>query len=538
VSEYAALGAKEHLGMNEKDDERLQLVRNRTAGGSTDNMKVVRGGLEQTREQQQEKEQEQQQMKEREQEEEQMTQFCRDEEAPIPWPVEVLMQPPGNRVDSAFIQQRDAGEEFPFSKLVVGNDAFFPMALFHATTSQPQLPFPRHVMMSSNYFRPRWAGLGDRRLKNICLVVEWVLDDGRRILLVPSLMEAETIRRLIHNGEYGIYGEDGLTIEKRPLCISAAVRTLTGHKLDSTDSFKEEAAGSTNLSSALQCVRFFHGEMFLSDGELSLLMNSLAASTPNERKLFFEECIRRRRRERREWSDTPIARVFVDEKEWATLKPRALVENARANVIATLTFVTKQTQELNKLEDLIISHISSNDEEAAERVRQQYAEIKKDLGNYPADITATFTKFDCDEDMMLNRQELLSFFKYFNVHPTATEIPGVLEWLGSDSSFLPLDVFEQAFAPKATEGSADEVEGQPWQCTRCPAGLLNPWENVKCIYCMVGVRPGMENWVPDTGCAPGMWACKACTFQNPDELFFCDICNTHKDAVPQGDNYE
>merc|ERR1719262_1656450 len=104
--------------------------------------------------------------------------------------------------------------------------------------------------------------------------------------------------------------------------------------------------------SGLQCLRMFHGDMFFSDYELQLLMTSLAAATPEDRRLFFEECIRRRRRERREWSDTPIARIFVNEAEWATLKPRAMIENVRSNVAATLAFVSKLTNEREKLEEI------------------------------------------------------------------------------------------------------------------------------------------------------------------------------------------
>ena len=89
-----------------------------------------------------------------------MSQFCRDDENPLPWQVPVLSSNPGiARVEASLVEARDAGTEFPFSSLVVGDDVFYPLALFHMSTSHQPLPFPRSILVSSNYFRPSWAGL-------------------------------------------------------------------------------------------------------------------------------------------------------------------------------------------------------------------------------------------------------------------------------------------------------------------------------------------------------------------------------------------
>eukprot|EP00427_Karlodinium_veneficum_P055057 CAMPEP_0169414090 /NCGR_PEP_ID=MMETSP1017-20121227/61723_1 /TAXON_ID=342587 /ORGANISM="Karlodinium micrum, Strain CCMP2283" /LENGTH=673 /DNA_ID=CAMNT_0009521587 /DNA_START=1 /DNA_END=2022 /DNA_ORIENTATION=- len=522
VAGYKASGTDTLLCLGQVDVERLEQVRCRTAGGDG-SVKVVRGGLDQTREQQQEKEQEQQQMKEREQEEEQMAQFSRDDESPLPWPVGVLMQSPGSRVETSFLQAKQAGKSFPFSHLLVGDDAVFPMALFHAIESQPQLPFPRNVLMSSNYFRPRWAGLGDRRLKNVLLVVEWQLPDGKRVLLVPSLTEAETIRRLIHNGEYGVYTDDqALTMEKKPLSIGIAVRTLTGHRLDASGSFTEEVAGESVVTAALQCVRFFNGDMFYTDDELKLLMKSLAAASLDERRTFFEECIRRRRRERREWTDTPLARVFVDESEWDTLRPRALVENVAANVAATINYANAMNKEFDQLNEVAMNYIQRGE-----------------------DIDEIFTSADQDNDRSLNRGELIAFFKKFNVHPGTSDINGIFKYLGvgDASKPLPYDLFEAAFAPK---GKADEeapiIEGLPWECDQCEAGkigLLNPWSEIYSICCGQGVRPDLrKSGMAPPGPPSGMWECKFCHVYNPADLYYCSVCPNNRDSVPAGEDFD
>ena len=91
-------------------------------------------------------------------------------------------------------------------------------------------------------------------------------------------------------------------------------------------------------------------------------------------------------RERREWSDTPIARIFVNESEWSTLKPRAYIESARANVVATLAFVAKLTNEREKLEEVCTGYIMSDQMEEAEGPQQRIAEIVNELQSYPKDV--------------------------------------------------------------------------------------------------------------------------------------------------------
>ena len=51
-----------------------------------------------------------------------------------------------------------------------------------------KLPFPNDMMITDNFFRPSWIGIGDRRLKNIALVLEWVpllepVDNDPKVLM-------------------------------------------------------------------------------------------------------------------------------------------------------------------------------------------------------------------------------------------------------------------------------------------------------------------------------------------------------------------
>lgn len=93
--------------------------------------------------------------------------------------------------------------------------------------------------------------------------------------------------------------------------------------------------------------------MFFSDDDLRSLMQCLAAVSHGEREAFFAESLRQRRRERREWGDTPVAPVFVEEAKWAELRPRALLEKARVNLHANFNYVRRLRKDAVKREELI-----------------------------------------------------------------------------------------------------------------------------------------------------------------------------------------
>eukprot|EP01126_Amoeba_proteus_P003664 TRINITY_DN11217_c0_g1_i1.p1 TRINITY_DN11217_c0_g1~~TRINITY_DN11217_c0_g1_i1.p1 ORF type:complete len:676 (+),score=139.50 TRINITY_DN11217_c0_g1_i1:721-2748(+) len=87
---------------------------------------------------------------EAEEEEQKMMIFTRDDEQPIPWNTSLLASKP------------------------TGSEPFYPLSLFQVKKEQPRVRFPEGIFFSDNFFRPRWIGNGDRRLKNIALVLEWI----------------------------------------------------------------------------------------------------------------------------------------------------------------------------------------------------------------------------------------------------------------------------------------------------------------------------------------------------------------------------
>ena len=73
------------------------------------------------------------------------------------------------------------------------------MTWLQINADAPHLGFPKNLLLSGNWFRPAWIGLGDRRLKNVELIMEWKPEGAEKSVVVAlTLAEGETIRRIIH----------------------------------------------------------------------------------------------------------------------------------------------------------------------------------------------------------------------------------------------------------------------------------------------------------------------------------------------------
>lgn len=105
------------------------------------------------REQEQEAQEEAEE--EAEQEEERESKFSREDEQPNPWELKMLAAKPS---------------------LERGQEAFYPFFEFQVRKEQPIIPFSDRLLLSDNFFRPSWISTGDRRLKNVTFVLEWIPD--------------------------------------------------------------------------------------------------------------------------------------------------------------------------------------------------------------------------------------------------------------------------------------------------------------------------------------------------------------------------
>ena len=156
------------------------------------------GTLEQEQEREQEQEQEQEQ--EIEIEKFQDLAYSRDDEEPIPWTIRSLSK---EGAKEAYEEARKAIEEG--TAMDVSADVelptvpppddwsgvslppqFYPARQFHLHHRLP-FPLPEDLLMSVNYFNPKWSG--PRRLKNVVCVLEWCPDTHSLKLDTRSLSD-------------------------------------------------------------------------------------------------------------------------------------------------------------------------------------------------------------------------------------------------------------------------------------------------------------------------------------------------------------
>ena len=140
-------------------------------------------------------------------------------------------------------------------------------------------------------------------------------DVGRHFVLL-SLAEAETIRCLLHmrQGRPLIPGAEDMALALR--CVPAHDVTF-----DATAHLPPSTAYQARV--AHQCMRFLDSSMHYKPAELNVLVRSLPAP-PASRRLFFSMVVACRRRLAKRWEQTPLARLFTLDDEWALLQLEAL----------------------------------------------------------------------------------------------------------------------------------------------------------------------------------------------------------------------
>jgi Ca2+-binding EF-hand superfamily protein len=128
-----------------------------------------------------EQETEQEKQKQKEQEEQSQIRFSREDEQQRPWKIYELakfMQQPQSpllaRSARAAISSLSLTAPASGSGTVRDSHPFYPFNSFSVRgVNERDIDLPPHLLLSSNYFRAEWAAMGQRRLKNIIVVLEW-----------------------------------------------------------------------------------------------------------------------------------------------------------------------------------------------------------------------------------------------------------------------------------------------------------------------------------------------------------------------------
>jgi hypothetical protein len=519
----------EHLAMTaEADAARVAAVRSKAVAVSE--AIVAAPDAELNAEVVHEQEAEEEAEEEAQQEEQRASAFCRDDEQPNPWETTLLRKKP---------------------TLAGGEDPFITFSSFRIGEGVPTLPFPPNVLLTDNFFRASWIGMGDRRLKNVGLVVEWCPDAGnvqwrrtlhplrsklleegadadtvtmeawgrilqsmslpveetrsllpegtlhaiqpRRYIVAVSLAEGETLRRLIHTRAHVLRG------------VGLAVRDSCGRLLDASERFETEGmcTGRESLlglgklpvieppfsvvALGITALKFFNAEMWYTPEELTALLSALEKSPPAARLQWFESAARLRPRERHLWGDTPLAKVFTPEEEWGELAGRAMLELVNEAVRARRLNPMEFFHRFDGTNVAMLTY-----EEAARAFDAMH------LGFSPADIATVTRLADTNSDGFVDEHEFATAF-------------------GVPDEILAREAERAARLEASKTLTAME---QRWKCANCT--YLNAMQDHTCAMCEMG-------WTGEREVPTGKWVCSpeqgGCSFFNPLASFYCTMCD-------------
>ncbi|CAI5722768.1 unnamed protein product [Hyaloperonospora brassicae] len=487
---------------------------------------------------------------EAEHEEQKMSASTRDDEHPIPWSAYVLAHRPA----AASASGSDGETTMAVNQHQEATSVFYPCAQFQAQAKCPAIDFPAEMLMSGNFFRRRWVGLGERRVKNVGLILEWsplLHQTAMKVVVqqlfqafmtadaspknaneiavqalraaaemastspdaVPggikdavasamthlpvymatlSLVEGETIRRMIH--------------EKHPVFQVSQVqlRTSEGELVESSSFFSSWAPKSTQATSnvmsprektiavAVQCLRFFNNEMYYSPVELDLLLTGLAAVPIMLRHEFFSCLLRSRRRQRHLWEDTPLAKALTAQSEWHLLTARARLQQFQQSLLR------KQRQRKKK-------------EGAGKNTTHAMA---------VPHLAVALRQFDRDGDSRLSAEEIYKCLESFHLGFSSKELN---EIVGLIVDTRPTDSAENTIFEHRVSIS-----------TICASFGISS-DDVEIALAQDDQKRARD--ASKTSTAEPSWSCLVCTYLNEGEVESCEACNEsnpqHRDAQRQ-----
>ncbi|CAD2213895.1 hypothetical protein, conserved [Angomonas deanei] len=508
-----------------------------------------------------EQEQEEEQEQEAEQEEQRVSAFSRDDEYQIPWKVETLLhcgQDPSTTTqpghNSPFYQLNSFQLHVPHHG-TTSDSVFDKMLNSGAADHNTSLAVGERFLLSDNYFRLRWHGVGERRLKNCFLYIEWIPSKADTANAQPpgkcyglvTLAEGESLRWLIHHSS------------KANETVPVALRAVSnGHYMDYTTAFQTAASGDlrkrdTSSDPAGLLFRFFNNDMFFSEKQVGVLEETLQRNTPNTRLQFFLANLRLRRRHRNHWEDSPVAMLFLTPREKPHRRALALLGRLQSAFV-------------DLLQALVHSTVDG-------RHKNMAVEVETLLGDFTSQLTTAVSKEDPTHFCSVGDKELVPslpagelalllqtcFPKYFQLY-SLQDISNALVYAArkvaqtddkdgravyflttvQQEGRIPLPLFYQCFpvldyvalqeymTSKVTHSASSKKKSkEPWNCPTCT--FLNEAGTRVCAVCMSVLNDGGEDSAhpadtPDNT-VDGVWSCPSCTFLNESRKQpVCSVC--------------
>ncbi|CAC9518839.1 conserved hypothetical protein [Leishmania infantum JPCM5] len=475
-----------------------------------------------------EQEAEQEQEQEAEQEEQRISAFSRDDESQIGWAVDTL---------------RTCGTIAADTVRPTHGCCFYQMNTFQIRPSQPKLQVPSQYLVSDNYFRLDWHGVGERRLKNVFLFLEWVPIPAALSASPPqaatggssseaatmvcsgllTLAEGESMRWLIHHSRYvqrnfrlalrfassGAYMD--ATGPFSAVVHRQGVQALRHMQLSSTSS----CGGGYDVSTcdavadrAVLLYRFLNSDMFYSTKQLAVLEEVLEAMSPSDRLHFFTECLRVRRRSRNHWEDAPIAMLFVSEAEKPYLRQLA---------------VGKRMQQ--GMEDMAEVVVRAARPKASERVRREAEPVQRGFESFTVALSQALSAcgasaaFSAERVAEMLTESFPAVFKTLSVQEVAQSLFFLVQQKRGAVGC------SAASAPPAAAASADPanyISAEELFAVIPPLNAEVLRERVEAAH---APRPAAAAAQP---ASIAVWSCDACTFQNPIASNMCSMCMAPK----------
>jgi len=266
--------------------------------------------------------------------------------------------------------------------------------------------------------------------------------------------------------------------------------------------------------------------MFFTDEEVELLENALQGTSLQDRRSFFEESLRLRRRHRNLWADTPVARVLTPQEDWTWLRAQAQVQRVGKSI---KTALRKRRFDLVELFDARVDTPEGMSP-------HQFQHFLTSLGlNFTAGDYQTIAQY-----LTRHGESAISFATFletFSLQDAVAHSSMATDATGdgalgaiqrSESQDFDHENYWRCGTCTVINENADtecpvcgEAKVRPWACPSCT--FSNPSELTNCEICNTPM-PGLENMNIAIRCGPDEWSCGECTKTNKNAVFYCDVC--------------
>lgn len=486
---------------------------------------------------------------EAEEEEQKISAFTRDDEQHNPWNPKLLT-------------------ELPSGKIQDTEEAFYPFCEFHVRKEQPKLTFPQHLMLSDNFFRPRWVGIGDRKLKNVCLVMEWIPHAWK--VLLQRRMQALFLQATVGCGTsscaHAHCASNPFFQKKDPNVVAAESLKVLTETLRSAD----QTLGHIFCPTTLQKLRNgppstpfrYVVALSLAEGETirrmihtkqqvfnyaGIALRGMDGKVIDSSFNFFPEVLSRE-------INSPglvemsiqALRFFNCEMYYSEEELRILEQALKGSPLENrlnffLECLRLRQRERNLWTDTPLAKLFLPQEEwkmlrTRALVEQIGEAMKKAVFERHHDIYALFDRFDEDGDGKLNYKDLQQLLEWLQLGFSPKDYYEAIKYADVENNGLISKVaYQKVFnlppieevTKKIEEAKAKKTIKQVladsatrWICNNCT--FVNSANDTTCAICELG-------WTGRRECPKDKWVCAGekggCTFFNPKSQFYCEVCN-------------